>query len=200
MTTLKRSRGRPEGSCKHDDSKPLAELADLMLANPRLRIKTAASRIAPRFVDNNEEESVARRFVRAWHKQSESLLKQAAERRANRERVVHVGGGGGGGGSGYRTATGELLGYGHPYGSGLSASARLRSQSDSILAMVSERERAVSSYLSPVSELQRLADLTQRQWVLPASMSMQNEILNILRRADESRRLFERATLGWSYY
>ena len=74
MSNSNKGRGRPKGSEK-DDSKVLAAVADLILANSKLRPTTAMRRIKPKAADAD-----IRRWQAKWKERREGLLSEAQVR------------------------------------------------------------------------------------------------------------------------
>lgn len=76
MTTEKRKRGRPLGSCI-DDSPWLAQVADILLSNPKLKPTTAIKRVLP-----TPDLSPIRRLQSKW-KHDGAVYEKGARIRAN---------------------------------------------------------------------------------------------------------------------
>jgi hypothetical protein len=81
MPIEKRPRGRPRGSGK-DDSRPLAQVADLLVREPLLKPTTAIKRIVRKCNDRNvaSEAALVRRLQAKWKENGNSLLTAARER------------------------------------------------------------------------------------------------------------------------
>ena len=76
MTTEKRKRGRPLGACINDSSS-LAQVADILLLNPKLKPTTAIKRVLP-----TPDPSPIRRLQSKW-KQDGAGYEKGARIRAN---------------------------------------------------------------------------------------------------------------------
>jgi hypothetical protein len=80
MSDIKRSPGRPKGSGKND-SECLAEVADLLVRNPKLRPTTAMKQIIKMRSDRGATpETLLRRLQAKWKKDSTRFLDAARER------------------------------------------------------------------------------------------------------------------------
>ncbi len=76
MSTIKRGRGRPPGTGLNDDP-TLNKVADVLLANPRMKPTTAMARVLDR-----PGPSTVRRLQVKWHAKGVTYLAEAEARRA----------------------------------------------------------------------------------------------------------------------
>lgn len=74
MTTHKRKRGRPLGSCK-DDSHLLAQVADILLSDRKLKPTTAIKRVLA-----SPDPSPIRRLQSKWRQEGSAYLEKAQNR------------------------------------------------------------------------------------------------------------------------
>jgi hypothetical protein len=76
VSTIKRGRGRPPGTGLNDDP-TLNKVADVLLANPRMKPTTAMARVLDR-----PGPSTVRRLQVKWHAKGVTYLAEAKARRA----------------------------------------------------------------------------------------------------------------------
>lgn len=80
MTISKRPRGRPRGSGKND-TMILAQVADLLVANPSMKPTTAMKRVISSRTDWPEtDETLLRRLQDKWKRDGDTMLVAARER------------------------------------------------------------------------------------------------------------------------